>query len=359
MLQQAHVLGGHGVPGAGHGGDVIQQVTLGLFDAAEVGDDLARLHDDLTQQQAGRAYNFAHHAHHAHQRVHLGEVAAVGAELLPDIGHRVKADDIHALIAEVKHVLRHVVKHDGVCIVQVPLIGVEGGHDHLARLITPAEVAGCGGGEDLGHGLFKLAGNVPAVVEEVSVLKLLLAGPCTLCPFVVLTGVVHHEVEADGDITAVAVGGEGGQILHRAERGLDLAEVRHRVAAVAAAHGAFQQGHQVQIVDAALLNVIELFAHAFECTGKAVHIHQHADKVVALVPVRVCEFEPVDLAQILAALVICALEHADKIVIGLLIVVVELHEEPAQLLLMVLKAGLKFARPSLFIHGSSLRCLIC
>ena len=279
-------------------------MALGLFDRAEVGDHLARLHDHLAQQQAGGADDLAHHAHHAHHGVHLREVAAVGAQLLPDIGHRIEADDVHALVAEVEHVLRHVVEDDGVCVVEVPLIGVEGGHDHLARLLAPAEVAGRGGGEDLGHGALKLVGDVPVVVEKVAVLVRLVPSAGALCPLVVLAGVVHDKVKADGDAALVAVGRELRQILHRAEGGLHLAKVGHRIAAVAAAHGAFQQGHQVQVVDAGLLNVVELFPHALERAGKAVHIHEHADQIVPPVPVGIGEPAPVDPAQLFAALLV-------------------------------------------------------
>ena len=283
----------------------------------------------------------------------LRQVAAVGAELLPDVGHRVQTDDVHALVAEEEHVLGHVVEDDGVGVVEVPLVGVEGGHDDLARLLAPGEVAGRGGREDLRHGLLKLTGDAPVVVEEVAVLIFLLTGAGASGPLVVLARVVHHEVEADRDAAAVAVGGERGQILHRAERGLNLSEVGHRVAAVAAADGAFQQGHQVQIVDAAVLNVVELFAHAVERTGKAVHIHEHADQIAALVPVRVAQPLPVQLAQVFAAAFIGAPEHVGKVIPGLLVPVVQLHIKPAQFLLMPLKAIAKFLRPSLFIHSRS------
>ena len=65
----------------------------------------------------------------------------------------------------------------------------------------------------------------------------------------------------------VAVGRQRGQVVHRAELRLDAAEVRDRVAAVAAADRALQQRHQMQIVDAALFEVVELFPHAVERFG--------------------------------------------------------------------------------------------
>ena len=285
--------------------------------------------------------------------MYLGEIAAGGAELLPDIGHRVEPDHVHALVAEKKHVLRHVAEHGGVLIIQIPLVGIEGGHDDLAHLGAPGEVAGGRGREDLRHRPLKLVRDVPVVIEEIALLKFALAvfGPAG--PLVVLAGVVHHEVEADRDAARVAVGGELGEILHRPQLRLHPAEVRHRVAAVAAPRRALQQGHQVEVVHAALLHIVELLAHALERPGEAVHIHEHPDKVISLVPVGIVKALPVNSAQGFAALVIGAVQHFGKIFIRVQIAVVKLHEEPAQLLLMPLKAGAEFRRPSLLVHFAS------
>ena len=117
MAQQAHIPCGDGVPGARHGRDVIQQMALRALRRAEIGHDLARLHDDLAQQQRAGADDLADHAHHAHERMDLREIAAARAERFPDVRHGVEPDDVHALIAEIEHVLRHVVKDDGICVV--------------------------------------------------------------------------------------------------------------------------------------------------------------------------------------------------------------------------------------------------
>ena len=282
--------------------------------------------------------------------MYLRQVAALGAQLLPDVRRGVEADDVDALIAEVEHILRHIVEHDGVGVVEVPLVGVERGHDDLVRLRTPAEVAGRGGREHLRDGLFKLVGDVPVVVEEIAVLILLLPRAGALRPLVVLAGVVHDEVEADGDAALVAVLRQRREVGHRAQLRLDGAEVRHGVAAVAAALRALQQRHEVQVVHAAVGDVIQLFAHALQVPREGGDIHQHAHQLMALVPPRVGETRAVQLAQRRGTLGIHALQHADKVVVCLLVTVVKLHIKPLELVRVPRQALLKFFHPAVFLH---------
>ena len=273
VLQQAHILGRHGVPGACHGGDIIEHVAFGLLHRAEIRDDLGGLHDHLAQQQCARADDIRRHVHHPHQGMDLREIAAVCAELLPDIGHRVQADDVHALIAEIEHVLRHVIEDNGIGVVQVPLIGVEGCHYDLVSFFAPAEVAGGRGRKHLRHRLFKLLRNGPVVIEEIPRLALRVSGSGLFCPLVILAGVVHHKIQAEGDAPVVAVRGQCFQIFHGPKLRLDLPEVCHRVTAVAAPLRALQNRHQMQIVHAAVFKIIQSFTNAVQAAGKGVHIH--------------------------------------------------------------------------------------
>ena len=318
-----------------------------LFHRAEIGHHLARLHHDLAQQQRARADDLADHAHQAHQLVYLGEVAAVGAEFLPDVGHGVQADDVHAPVAEIEHVLRHIVEYRRVGVVQVPLVGIEGRHDDLAGLLAPAEVAGRGGREDLGHGFFKFLRDAPVVVEEIALLHGALAGAGAAGPFVVLARVVHHEIEADGDPPAVALVREGGEVLHCTQLRLHLAEVRDGIAAVAAALGAFEQRHQVQVIDAAVLDVIQLLPHTAERFGEGIDIHQHADQLVPLVPGGIALPGGVERAKLVFPRCPHAPEHIDKEGPGLLVVVVQLEIELFEFAFMPRKAG---AENRAFVH---------
>ena len=226
------------------------------------------------------------HAHQADKGVDLGKVATVGAELFPDVRCRIQADDVHAVVAEVEHIRGHIIEYDRVCIVQIPLIGVESGHDDLACLLAPGEVAGCCLREYLRDSLFEFIRDGPVVIEEISVLIFLFACAGALCPLVIFAGVVHNEVEADAHAAVVAVIAESGEVFHGAESRLHLAEVCNGISAVAAAGRALQQRHQVYIVQTAFLQIIQVFADSVEGTCKAVGIHQHTQHLVALVPLR-------------------------------------------------------------------------
>ena len=355
MRKQAHVLGRHGMPQRRHGGHVIQQMAFGALHRAEIGHDLAGLHHHFAQQQRAGAYDLAHDAHHAHQAVHLRQVAAVGAQRFPDIGHGVQAHDVDAVVAQVQHIVGHVVEHRGIGVVQVPLVGIERGHDHLLRFIAPGKVAGRSGGEYLGNGLLVGVGNIPAVVEEIAALVFALPGPRAARPFVILAGVVHHKIQAHGDAPAVAVLRQRPQVVHRAKVGLHLPEIADGIATVAAALGAFQQRHQVQIVDAAVGDIIQLLPHAVQRAGEGLHVHQHAHQIVALVPAGIAQARPVQLLQAFGPFLPGAVQHTGKVVVSLHVVVIQLTVQPFELILIAGEARSVFGRP-FPVHGASSSC---
>ncbi len=167
----------------------------------------------------------------------------------------------------------------------------------------------------------------------------------------ILAGVVHHKIQAHRDAPLVALGRQPVQVLHGAQFRLHLAEIAHRVPAVAAALGAFQQGHEMQIIHAAVGDIIQLFLHALERSRESLHIHQHAHQIVALVPVRVGFPLPVNELQILGPFLPAAVQHAHKIIVGLHIVMVQLAVQPFQLVLVTAEPGGKFLFPFRMIHG--------
>ena len=123
-----------------------------------------------------------------------------------------------------------------------------------------------------------------------------------------------------------------------------------RKSATAAPDRALQQGHEVQIVDAALLDVVELFPHAVERFGKAVDVHEHADQIAPLVPAGVLNPAAVDPAHLLAALVKGAQQHLQKILVSVLVVAVERHVQPAQLVLVPRQTLPEKRIPSQSVH---------
>ena len=335
MAEQAHVVCRHCVPCAGHGGHVVEHVAFRLLDGAKIGNDLARFHNNFAQEQRSGADDLGSHVHQTNESVHLGQVAARRADLFPDVRRRVQTDDIHAVVAEVEHVSRHVIENDRIRIVQIPLIGPECGHDNLVHFRAPGEVAGCCLREYLRNGLLELVRNGPVIVEEVTVLILLLSCLRAHSPLVVLTGVVHDEVKAHAHSAGVAVVSQLGQVFHGSQLGLNLAEVGNSISAVASVLGALQQGHQVQIVDAALLDVIQMALHTFEIAGEAVRVHEHTEHVISLVPVgrHLTRFVP--LTKHGASLLVVLVHHVAEVVKSLLVVVVQLAVEPFQFIVVL------------------------
>jgi hypothetical protein len=85
----------------------------------------------------------------------------------------------------------------------------------------------------------------------------------------------------------VQLRGQLGQLLHGAQRRVDLAVAADRVAAVVVALRAGEQRHQVQVGQAQLLEVGDLGAHALQVPGEQIDITHAAQHLLRLEPVRV------------------------------------------------------------------------
>ena len=343
VAQQRNVAGSQCVPGSGHGGHIVEHVALGLFRDAEVGNHLGGLHDHFAQQQNTGADDLAHNAHHANQRVNLRQITAAGAQLFPDVGNSIQTDHINAPVGEVEQVFRHVVKHHGIGVVEVPLIGVEGSHDHLIAVWQPGEAAGSGGGEHLRNGFLKLVGNVPIIIEEIPFPVAGLTSPGLSGPLVILAGVVHHKVQAQAHALGAAGVRQSFQILHGAQFRLNSAEICHSIAAVAPAFRAFQQGHQMQIVDAAFLQIGQLFLYALQRAGKGSGVEHHAQQLPLAVPVRIGFPACVLSTQILFPLIPATAEHVQKIIKCGSIAIVKFAIQPFQFIVIFAQALVKSA----------------
>ena len=332
VAEKPHVMGRNGVPCAGHRSHVVDHMALGLLQGPEIGNDLGGLHDDLAQEQCSGADDLCSHAHQTDQGMDLGEVAAVGAQFLPDVRCRVQADDVHTVVAEVEHIGSHIIEDHWIRIVQIPLVGIESGHDHLAGFLTPGKIARSSRREDLGDRFFKFIRNIPVVIEEISVLIFLFAGAGALRPLMVLARVVHDEVKADAHAVGMAGIAQIGEVFHGPQLRLHLAEISDCITAVAPACRTLQQGHQVNVVKAAFLQIVQVLADTLERAGKAVGVHEHAEHVISLVPA--CLFLPhlIPLFEGIRSLHIVVVEHAAEILKGLLVVMVELRIKPFQLI---------------------------
>lgn len=158
-LQQAGVTACQGTPQVDHGGHVVEHVTFRLLGRAKVRRQLLGCHDHLAFEDDRRADTFQHHAQHPHDGMYLRQIAAGGAQLFPDVGYRVNAEHLHAQICQMQNTFGHVHEHCRVCVVQVPLVVVEGGQHPLVHFLAPCKVAGGGVGEHLRHGLLVLVGD--------------------------------------------------------------------------------------------------------------------------------------------------------------------------------------------------------
>ena len=164
--------------------------------------------------------------------MHLGEIAALGAKLFPDVRNRVDPDNINATVSQVEEIIHHFIKYPGVLVIQIPLIRVKTGHNKMACIRKPGEIARRCRRKYLGHGLFIHGRDRIIIKEEIPAHVFPFSGPGPLRPLVVLRCMVHDKIHADVDAFFVAGFGQILQILHGAKLFLHLAEIRHRIAAV-------------------------------------------------------------------------------------------------------------------------------
>ena len=262
-FQQPGVPACEGAPQVDHGGHVVEHMAFRFFRGAEVGGKLLGSHDHLALEDDRRADAFQHHAEHPHDGMHLRQIAAGGAQLLPNIGHGINAEHLYAQICQMQNALGHVHEHCRVCVVQVPLIVVEGGQHPLVHLLAPCKVAGGRVREHLRYGLFVLVGNGAVIVAVIIRLIGCISGFCRHGPTVGAGSVVHDEIQTQADVGFAQFAGQILQILICAEGRVYRVEILHGIAAVIVGVGHLQQGHQVQIGQLLLLEVGQLLYQLF------------------------------------------------------------------------------------------------
>ena len=76
------------------------------------------------------------------------------------------------------------------------------------------------------------------------------------------------------------------EVFHGAQSRLDLSEVCNRISAVASACRALQQGHKMYIIESAFLQIIQMLLDSLKSSGKTVGVHEHAQHLIALIPLR-------------------------------------------------------------------------
>ena len=352
LSQKSDVLGSDCIPGRAHRRRVIEHMAFRLVYGSEIRSQLGGLHNDLAEKERARADDFRCHAHQPDERMDLRQIAVIRAELLPDIRNSIQTDNVDSVIAEVQHVRRHIIEHDRIAVIEIPLIRVEHRHDRFSDRLDPGEVTGSSRREDLRDRLLKFIGDRPVIIEEISVLIFLLSGTGALCPLMILTRVIHDEVKADAESLRMAVLRELIQIFHRAEFRLDFSEIRDRITAVAAVLRALKERHQMDKVRAAFLDIIQVRMNSLQVSGEAIRVNDHAKHIISLVPVRYKRSCVIPLPKKRVSVCIVVVQHCHKIIECLLIIVVEFTVQPFHLVIMDLQALNKLRFPVLIDHFS-------
>ena len=320
-------------------------MALRLCRRAIVGGQFPWGHDHLALYYDCRTDAFQNHAHHAHNGMHLRQVAAGRSECFPDIGHRVYAQYLDTQVGQIQHAFDHLHQHSRIAVIEIPLVRVEGGQHPPLHFFVPGKITRRGIGKHLRHRLLIQIGDGSVRVAAVVVLVHRVTGLGAESPRVGVSGVVHHKIQAEADACHAQLLRQGGEVGVRAQGRVHGVEILHRVSPVVVGVRHFEQRHQVQVGDPLLLQISQLLYQLFEVAGKQVGVHGHALHRTAAVPVRIFLSIRVQCPQFRAAPGISG-EHLGFQRVECSAVVVQLHEQPFQLILMPGQAVLP-----LFLHG--------
>ena len=254
---------------------------------AEVLHDVGRPLVRLGEQHAAGELAVDRGAHLPQVLVRAGEVLAVRALLLEQVGHRVETEAVDAEVEPEAQDVEHRLAHGRVLEVEVGLVAEEAVPEELSahRVVGPVRRLGVDE-DDAGVAVrgVVVGPHVEVAVRAVGVL------PRGLEPRVRVGRVVQHEVGDDADAAAVRLLEQVHEVVDRAELGQHGAEVADVVAAVAQGRGV-ERG-QPQAVDAEPLQVVELVGQAAEvaravAVGVGERAHQDLVEHRALEPFRV------------------------------------------------------------------------
>ena len=252
---------------------------------AEIGDEVLRRHDGLFLVDQRRRHDPAGGAQGLEQLMHFGLVLAACAHPLPHEGHGIETDNLDTPVGEEEHDLHDLEEDLRVGPVEIPLMLVEGGPDPFAHVGVEGEVAGRMGGEDLDQRARIGLGQRRVVEDPVIVTIGRVASPRLRRPGMFLRRVVQHEVDADRHAALPQRCGHGREIVHAAERRVDGPVVHHRVAAVTVARTRLEAGHEVDIGDAQLFEIVQPVEHAAKRAIEAVDVEDVAHHLLAQEPV--------------------------------------------------------------------------
>ena len=253
----------------------------------------------------------------------LGLALAVGALAFDGEGDGVQAQHLDAAVGQVQDDVGELGHDAGVAPVEVPLEGVEGGPHPAVDVVVPGEVAGGEVGEDLRQGALVGVGLGTVGEDEEVVAVALLAGARPRRPLVLGGHVVENEVHHQRDALGAQFAGQVLEVVHGAQARAHGAVVGHRVAAVGVAGARGEQGHEVEVGDAQLAQVVDAILHAAQGAGEALGVGGVADAAGVLRPGGVEGAGQVQAAQLVLALRVGPGGHGQQVegsVLGGLIV---------------------------------------
>ena len=100
---------------------------------------------------------------------------------------------------------------------------------------------------------------------------------------------IHHKIQAYGYPALVAIICERGKVFHSAKLRLDLPKIGNGISTVTSPFRALKQRHQMQIIHAALLDIVQLAVNAVQISGKRIDIHLHAEHGLFFIPIRILQ----------------------------------------------------------------------
>ncbi len=256
---------------------------------AEIGDGVLRPLVGLRQQHLVLVAAVDVGAQLAQERVGLGQVLAVGALALIQVGHGVQAQAVHSHVEPEIHRLQHGRAHVRAVEIEVRLVRVEAVPIIRFGHRVPGPVGGFEILEDDARFVVALRGFAPHV--EIAPSRVRRRAPRALKPGVLVGGVVQHQLGDDAQAAAVRLMQESFEIAEAAVGGMDVTVIGDVVAVVAPRRGAERE--QPDGGDAQVFQVSELLGQAGEIAHAVARMVVEGT-YVGLVNDRVLEPEWVD-----------------------------------------------------------------
>ena len=219
--------------------------------------------------------------------MYLRKIPALSSQLLPDIRNRVNPDDIHSLIGKIQEIIHHLIKYPGICVIQIPLVGIETGHNMVPDLRQPRKIPRRCSRKYLRHRRLELSRNIKAVIEEIPAHILAVPLSCLHCPLMILGSMVHYKIHAQVHSLVMAFLCKLRQILHCSKIRPYLPEISYRIAPVGPALRCIQKRHQMNTVHITVLQIRKLLPYSLQIPCKVIYVQHHAQHILLPKPLRI------------------------------------------------------------------------